>query len=151
VRCPKCGWGLTPGGACPRPGCGYLTDGARRLYRLSGRGRRSRGQQPSHPATGHRQTVTSLEAGRGISNEAATWQRRRILTALEEHGPRLTRDALSELTGVKPSTMTWRVKELIEAGQVIELTTTARTRSGASARELQLASVPLETQQETLL
>lgn len=138
--CPNCGW-LLISGVCANQSC----KASRHAFAQSAK------RQRRNQASGHRQTRTSLEAGRGYGAAQAQRDRERILKALHEHGPRLTRDAISAHTSIKTQTVTWRVDELIDQGKVVQLQTKARTRSGSRAYELQLASEPVTVAQRGLL
>lgn len=143
-RCPRCQQPLVEAeGRFVCMLCGYGTD----LVAAPPRGRKGK----RHQAAGHRPVDTSIEAGRGVSAATAARQRDQIRYALHEHGPRLTRDAISALTGIKVNTVTWRIKEMMAAQEIVELNSRARTRSGAWAHELQLASEPVPVMQRGLL
>lgn len=94
--------------------------------------------------------ATTRHAGRMTDDQIHADQRRRVLAALEKHGP-LTREGLVQPSGVSYQTMCWRVDELLKSGAIVELSTTERTTSGGRGHLLQLSTSPVPAEPQKAL
>lgn len=83
----------------------------------------------------HNGTSTSIAAAESVQGSAAI-DRERILDAVRASGMGLTRDEISERTGINPNTVRPRCVELIANGRLEELGEIRRTASGRAARVL---------------
>jgi len=118
TACPRCEFNGLVAGACPR--CGYGV-----TYR------RPKARQRPHAAT-------SQAAYGGLSHVRVQELYERLLDALRELGE-ATRDELSVRTGVPINVVTPRVRELLDAGRIVETGRTRLTRAGREAKLLALA------------
>ena len=115
TACPRCEFNGLVAGACPR--CGYGV-----TYR------RPKARQRPHAAT-------SQAAYGGLSHARVQELYERLLDALRELGE-ATRDELSVRTGVPINVVTPRVRELLDAGRIVETGRTRLTRAGREAKLL---------------
>lgn len=91
------------------------------------------------PEPAHNHTATSQAAAESVKGSAALL-RERIAVAVKYAGHAgLTRDEITDKTGISPNTVRPRVVELLAQGRIARAAFTRPTRSGRQAEVLILA------------